>query len=100
MTDLDILKDMIDEAGYPTYEDEYLLSLISAENANILDIAKTLLIKKAAIPDIKLGDVEIKSPRAHYMLLLSQLRRKVIDENGNIVTRAGSFKTVGRADGT
>ena len=95
---LGILKNLIDEQTYPTYTDDELINLIEGED-DILLLAKTLLIKKAAIPDIKLGDIEIKSPRAHYTMLLSQLRRKTYDADGNIINRPGTFRVMVRADG-
>lgn len=95
---LQTLKTLIDEWGHPTFTDTYLASLIQ-QDGDILALARTLLMKKASIPDIKLGDVTIKSPKEHYIMLMSQLRRKTYDEFGNVITRKGSFRTMVRADG-
>lgn len=93
-----LLKELIDEQNYPMFEDQYLRFALESE-PDVLALARSLLIKKSSLPDIKLGDVTIKNPKDHFTLLLSQLRRKMYDEDGNIVARSGKFRTLVRADG-
>lgn len=93
-----LLKELIDEQNYPMFEDQYLRFALESE-PDVLALARSLLIKKSSLPDIKLGDVTIKNPKDHFILLISQLRRKMYDEHGNIVARSGKFRNTVRADG-
>lgn len=67
------LKNMIDEDSYPYFDDEYLLSRLRS-SASIKGLARELCIVKSGIEGIKLGDVEIPSPRNHFLMLASQYR--------------------------
>lgn len=67
------LKELIDENNYPYFTDTYLLELLD-KGGEVEDIAKDLLMIKAGIPEIKLGDVVIPSPRNHFLLLARGLR--------------------------
>lgn len=78
MTDLDKLKDLIDEANYPYYDDGYLLSRVSEIDVDygvtLQSIAKELCINKAGIEELKLGDITIPSPKNHFLTLASKYR--------------------------
>lgn len=78
MSDLDKLKDMIDEANYPYYDDAYLLARLEEigidYGASMESIAKELCINKAGIEEIKLGDIIIPSPKRHFLTLASKYR--------------------------
>ena len=74
MEELKKLKDMIDEEYYPYFTDEYLTDRI-AEGNPIEELAKELIVRKAGIEELKLGDITIPSPRSHFMQLL-KLGRK------------------------
>lgn len=83
MTDLEDkltkLKDMIDEENYPYFTDEYLQSRISGidteHGVTLKSIAKDLCLIKSGIEGVKLGDVEIPSPRNHFLMLASGYRK-------------------------
>lgn len=78
MTDLDKLKDLIDEANYPYYDDAYLMTRLEEigidYGASMESIAKELCITKAGIEEIKLGDITIPSPKNHFLTLASKYR--------------------------
>ena len=78
MSDLDKLKDMIDEANYPYYDDAYLLARIGEISVDygvtMESIAKELCINKAGIEELKLGDITIPSPKRHFFNLASKYR--------------------------
>lgn len=78
MFDLYKLKDMIDEANYPYYDDVYLLKRLEEigvdYGASMESIAKELCINKAGIEEIKLGDITIPSPKQYFLNLASQYR--------------------------
>ena len=78
MSDLDKLKDMIDEANYPYYDDAYLMTRIEEigvdYGASMESIAKELCINKAGIEELKLGDITIPSPKRHFLTLASKYR--------------------------
>lgn len=88
MADLEKLKGMIDEANYPYYDDEYLLSRISEIDVDygvtLQSIAKELCIAKAGIEELKLGDIIIPSPKSHFLMLASGFRKN----NTGTVVRA------------
>lgn len=76
--DIEELKEILDEAQYPYYTDEELekkLVLINANTNKRHKIIRDMLLAKASIPAIKLGDVEIPSP-ANYFIIKSQNYRK------------------------
>ena len=78
MTDLEKLKQMIDEENYPYFTDEYLqnrLNEIGVEYGRTLNgLARELCIVKAGIEEIKLGDVIIPSPKDYFLMLASRYR--------------------------
>jgi len=78
MTDLERLKQMIDEENYPYFTDEYLqnrLNEIGVEYGRTLNgLARELCIVKAGIEEIKLGDVIIPSPKDYFLMLASGYR--------------------------
>lgn len=84
MTDLDRLKDMIDEANYPYFDDYYLLDKLEdiEYNVTLNSIARDLCLIKAGIEEIKLGDITIPSPRQHFLMLASGYR---INQTGVVV---------------
>lgn len=78
MTDLEKLKQMIDEENYPYFTDAYLqarIDQIGVEyDITLESIAKELCLVKAGIEEIKLGDITIPSPRKHFLMLASGFR--------------------------
>lgn len=74
MTDLQRLKDLIDEATYPFFEDAYLEGRLAEDGATVEELAKELCIVKAGIEEIKLGDITIPSPRIHFLTLAKKYR--------------------------
>ena len=78
MTDLEKLKQMIDEENYPYFTDEYLqarIDQIGIEHGITLEsIARDLCLIKAGIEELKLGDITIPSPRKHLLMLASGFR--------------------------
>lgn len=95
---LKLLKELIDENSYPIFDDDYLLPIIS-NGVNILEIAVDLCYRKAAIPDIRLGDVTIQSPRNHFMAMARRYENMELDEKGNLKPRKSKARIVVRADG-
>lgn len=78
MTDLDKLKDMIDEENYPYFTDVYLqsrLDSIGDEGQSFESLIRELCLTKSNIEEIKLGDIIIPSPRKHFLMLASQYRK-------------------------
>lgn len=76
MTELERLKQLIDEANYPYFDDLYLQSRIeeAGETLDLHTLARELCIVKAGIEEIKLGDVTIPSPRRHFLTLAQRYR--------------------------
>jgi len=78
MTDLEKLKQMIDEEDYPYFGDKYLQARIEqigqVEGITLESIARDLCLIKAGIEEIKLGDITIPSPRNHFLMLASKYR--------------------------
>ena len=76
---LNQLKEMIDEGNYPYFEDGYLQSRIDKigieYGVTLESIAKELCLVKSGIEGIKLGDIEIPSPRNHFLMLASGYRQ-------------------------
>ena len=85
MTTLDTLKILIDEQNYPYFGDEFLQSRIDL-GGEITAIAMELCIQKAGIPELKLGDVVIPSPRQYFLDKASKLRTNL---SGTVVRADG-----------
>lgn len=86
MTDLELLKEAIDETNYPYFTDEYLQGKIN-DTGNVYEAAKELCLVKAGIGELKLGDVTIPSPRDHFMLLSKQISRRSRLNQTRVVVR-------------
>lgn len=86
MDKLELLREMINEEGYPYFEDQYLQERVNQINKEITieSIAKELCLVKSGIEEIKLGDVVIPSPKEHFLRLASQYRKN----NTGVVVRA------------
>lgn len=98
MTDLKKLKQMIDEDNYPYFEDDYLqdkIDQIGTNDITLNSIAKDLCFIKSGIEGIKLGDIEIPSPRQYFLNLYAKFRSDSIASD----PRGGQTRTVTRADG-
>lgn len=78
MTDLEKLKQMIDEENYPYFDDGYLLTRLEQidkeEGITLESIARDLCLIKAGIEEIKLGDITIPSPRKYFLMLANKYR--------------------------
>ena len=74
MTDLERLKELIDEANYPYFEDHELQRHID-KGDDLYVIARELCLIKAGIEEMKLGDVVIPSPRSYFLMLARKYRR-------------------------
>lgn len=94
---LNLLKELLNERDYPFFEDGFLLSLVS-QNDDVLGVAVRLCYEKAAIPDMKLGDITMKSPKDYFMSLASRLKNLEI-KDGKIVPKQSRFRIAGRYDG-
>ena len=85
--DLLELRDILDEENYPYFTDLYLTERL-AEVVDDVDgeraLIRELLLKKAGIPGIKLGDIEIPSPKNHFQTLAFSYRKN----NTGTVVRA------------
>jgi hypothetical protein len=86
--DLMDLRDKLDEDNYPYYTDQYLTSRLEGvvDEDSYRALIRELLLKKADIPAIKLGDVEIPSPKNHFMTLAFQYRQSM---TGTVVRADG-----------
>jgi hypothetical protein len=73
---LEQLKQMINEANYPYFEDAYLQMRIdeAGETPDLYTLARELCIVKAGIEEMKLGDITIPSPRKHFLALAQMYR--------------------------
>lgn len=80
-----------------TIDTEFLIQLLEL-NPNPYAIAVELCIKKANIPDIKLGDVEIKTNQKYWYSLAQRYRNLDIDDKGNTIKRKGAGRVVLRYD--
>lgn len=76
MTDLEKLKNLIDETNYPYFNDVELQDLIDAkgELLDLYALARELCLIKAGIEEVKLGDITIPSPRKHFLMLAKKYR--------------------------
>ena len=76
------LKNRIDEENYPYFIDADLAAKIEELNVDNFDIefnvlTRELLLLKSNILGIKLGDIEIPSPRDHFLMLASIYRKSM-----------------------
>jgi len=74
MTELEKLKQLIDEENYPYFDDKYLEERLG-ETDDIYQLAQELCLIKAGIEEIKLGDIIIPSPKNHFLLLAKKYRK-------------------------
>ncbi len=85
---LEKLKIMIDEENYPYFEEWYLLDQLAEidphNKIELNNLVKELCLKKAGIPELKIGDVTIPSPKDHFLNLA---QRYHINQT-RVVTRA------------
>ena len=90
MTDLEKLKQMIDEENYPYFTDAYLQSRIDQIGVEygitLESIARDLCLIKSGIEEMKLGDITIPSPRNHFLMLSSGFRTNM---SGTVVRADG-----------
>ena len=90
MTDLEKLKQMIDEENYPYFTDEYLQARIGQIGVEygitLKSISRDLCLIKSGIEEIKLGDITIPSPRKHFLMLASGYR---VNQTGTVVRADG-----------
>ena len=68
--------------------------------AEIVNNVRAVLLKKIAMPDLRLGDLTITAPRELFQSLLHELNRVSFDEEGQAVEKVGGFYHKGRSDGT
>ena len=88
VTQLEQLKQLIDEDNYPYFEDAYLQSRIdNISNANLLPLARELCIAKSSIEQIKLGDITIPSPKQYFLSLAHKFRTN----HTGVVKRADEY---------
>ncbi len=89
MTELERLKQLIDEANYPYFDDLYLQSRIEeeGETLDLRQLARELCLIKAGIEEIKLGDITIPSPRRHFLMLAQRYRSNLT----GVVVRADEY---------
>ena len=83
MTDLERLKELIDEANYPYFTDAELQERLSDAD-DLYELARELCLIKAGIEEVRLGDVVIPSPRRHFLMLAAKYRGNY----GGVVVRA------------
>lgn len=85
------LKIMIDEENYPYFSDSFLQlqleELKEDNNITLENIARDLILIKAGIEELKIGDVIIPSPKNHF-LRLSQKYRNISGNGSRVVERA------------
>lgn len=72
--ELTTLKYFIDEANYPYFTDEYLTSLLPVVGTPLEPLARELCLIKAGIPEMKLGDIIIPSPKTYFLDKAARLR--------------------------
>lgn len=92
---LEKLKYLIDEEGYPMFSDEILNNLLF--DRDIYSVAKELVLRKSKIPEIKLGDVTIKSPSEYFMGLFRSYSALSEDDEGD---SSSKVRIARRYDGT
>lgn len=98
---LNKLKQMIDEANYPYFTDQYLTRRLDglSNDQTIDDLALELLMVKSGIEEIKLGDITIKSPSAYFRMLADDMRIKIKTNKTIDKNRKSKSRTMVRADG-
>ncbi len=98
---LEQLKQIIDEANYPYFTDEYLQSRINGltEEESLNTLALELLTSKSGIEEIKLGDITIKSPSDYFIRLAENMSIKIKGDNMKAKHRKSKSRTLVRADG-
>lgn len=76
MTDLEKLKQLIDENNYPYFDDACLQARIDekGDTPDLHALARELCLIKSGIEEIKLGDITIPSPRKHFLQLAQKYR--------------------------
>ncbi len=87
MTDIEKLKNLIDESNFPYFEDTYLEARLE-DTPDIKALAKELCMVKAGIEEMKLGDITIPSPRQHFIALAQMYRGNLT----GVVVRADGRK--------
>lgn len=93
-----LILQLIDEdINNATTDIEMIMQMLELD-PNPYSVATQLCIRKANIPDIKLGDVEIKTNQKYWYTLAQRYRNLDIDENGNTVKRKGAGRVVLRYD--
>lgn len=77
--DLMDLRDKLEEDAYPFFTDQYLAGRLEGieDDESYRELVRELLLKKSNIPGIKLGDVEIPSPKNHFQTLAFQYRKSM-----------------------
>ena len=98
---LEQLKQLIDEANYPYFTDEYLQGRINGltEEENINTLALELLTTKSGIEEIKLGDITIKSPSQYFIRLANNMSIKIKSDLMATKNANSKSRTLVRADG-
>ena len=71
---LEELKYLIDEANYPYFEDIYLIAKLIEYDNDIKTLSKDLILIKASIPELKIGDITIPSPKNYFFTLYASTR--------------------------
>lgn len=79
------LKLLIDEQNYPYFDDAYLQARIDL-GGDLQALARELCIQKSGIPELKLGDVTIPSPRQYFLDKAARLRGNL---SGTVVRSDG-----------
>lgn len=79
MVSLESLKTMIDEYNYPYFEDGFLINQLDRvdRDLSIEQLVRELCLVKSGIPEIKIGDINIPSPKEHFLLLAGNSRKNV-----------------------
>lgn len=93
-----LILQLIDEnIESPTTDIEFIEQLLELD-PNPYSVATQLCIKKANIPDIKLGDIEIKTNQKYWYTLAQRYRNLDVDEEGNTIKRKGAGRVMLRYD--
>lgn len=93
-----LILQLIDEdINNATTDIEMIMQMLELD-PNPYSVATQLCIKKANIPDIKLGDVEIKTNQKYWYSLAQRYRNLDIDDKGNTIKRKGAGRVVLRYD--
>lgn len=93
-----LILQLIDEdINNATTDIEMIMQMLELD-PNPYSVATQLCIRKANIPDIKLGDVEIKTNQKYWYSLAQRYRNLDIDDKGNTIKRKGAGRVVLRYD--